>query len=109
MSVLSDRKKWLVGSFGSKENPLCDPNIYASVAGTNVFTYPITRVSGTNAMVDLTIPYDGFQGTIILLPTGAFTGTNAGNIAIAFTAVVGRPLFLTYDPNAVKWYPSYVS
>jgi len=104
MSVLSDRQKWMYGSFGSKENPICNPNIQASVAGTNVFTYPITRVSGTEAMVTITPPYDDFQGTIILIPTAAFTWTNAGNIAVAGTAVAGRPVHLTYDPNAGKWY-----
>ena len=33
--------------------------------------------------------------------------TNAGNIALASTAVVGKQLCWTYDPTTVKWYPSY--
>ena len=33
--------------------------------------------------------------------------TNAGNIAIATTAVVGKALTMTYDSTTTKWYPSY--
>lgn len=105
MSNLSDRAKWLTGFWGSKENPLCDPNIQASPAGLFAPTYPITRVSGTNAITGITIPYEGFQGIIILIPTGAFTWTTATNIQDAGTAVAGRALGFVYDPNAAKWYP----
>jgi len=104
MATLLDGGSALVGAFGSKENPLCDPIIMPSVAGALVPTYPITRVSGTEAITSITIPYAGFQGTIILIPTAAFTWTTAGNIQVAGTAVAGRSLFFTYDPNAVKWY-----
>lgn len=98
----------LVGAWGSKENPLVDPNTMASAAGVLTPTYPITVVSGTAAITGITVPYDGFQGTIILLPTGAFTWTTATNIAVAGTAVVSRSVHFTYNPVTAKWYPSYV-
>lgn len=109
MSNLSDLAKRLRGFWGSKENPLCDPNVQPSVAGLFVPTYPITRVSGAEAITGITIPYDGFQGCIFIIPTGTFTWTTATNIALAGTAVVGKLIVFAYDPNAVKWYPSVVA
>lgn len=107
MSVLTDLENKNVSPWGNQANALVNPNTQASVAGTNTFTYPRTVVSGTEAMVTITVPYPSFQGRITLYPTAAFTGTNAGNIAIAFTAVVGRALDLDYNPYTAKWYPSY--
>lgn len=109
MSVLSDMAAFKVGSFGSKDNPLVDPNVQPSTAGVFTPNYPITRVSGTNAITGLTVPYNGFNGTIILLPTGIFTWTTATNIALAGTAVVGKALSFTYDPYSAKWHPSYIA
>lgn len=65
-------------------------------------------VTGTAAIVTITLPYTGFQGTLVFLPTGAFTWTTAGNIAVAGTAVVSRALTMTYNPSTAKFYPSYV-
>jgi hypothetical protein len=42
-----------------------------------------------------------------LIPTGIFTTTTAGNIALASTAVVNKALYMIYDPTTAKWYPSY--
>lgn len=67
----------------------------------------ISRVSGTTAIDNITVPYVGFAGTIVLIPTGAFTLSTSGNIGIAATAVVGKALTLTYVPSTGKWYPSY--
>ena len=84
-----------------------------SVAGvlTGV-TNEIHIVSGALAITGITIPvlisgvpFDGCQ--ITLIPTGAFTTTNATNIAIASTAVVGKALTMTYLASTSKWYPSY--
>lgn len=74
-----------------------------TIAPTNY----IHHVSGTTAVVNITVPYTGFAGTIVLIPDGAFTTTNAGNIAIASTAVVSKALYMTYDLVQGKWYPSY--
>ena len=73
-------------------------------------TTQITFVSGTTAVVTITAPapISAGGGTITLIPTGAFTWTAAGNIAVLGTAVVGRALTMTYDVTTTKWYPSYV-
>lgn len=74
-------------------------------------TKPITFISGTTAIVTITAPSpisDG-GGSIVLIPTGVFTWTNAGNIAIAGTAVVSKALTLVYDVTTAKWYPSYIA
>ena len=73
-------------------------------------TKPITFISGTAAIETITAPspISAGGGTIILIPTGIFTWTTAGNIAVAGTAVVSRALSLTYDATSTKWYPSYV-
>jgi len=89
----------------------------ASVAGLQpAVTGWLTVVSGTNAITTFGLPYEGFEGTIALRPTGAFTGATGGTgtatakaIGLAFTAVVGKILFMTYDKNSGLWYPSYVS
>ena len=73
-------------------------------------TTPIVFVSGTTAVVNITAaaPISTGGGTITLIPTGAFTWTAAGNIAVLGTAVVSRALTMTYDATTTKWYPSYV-
>lgn len=69
----------------------------------------LTPVSGTTAIDTITVPLTGFQGVIALRPTGVFTWTTNGNIGLAGTAVVGKILYMFYDPVAGKWYPSYVA
>jgi hypothetical protein len=71
---------------------------------------PIVFISGTTAVVTITpaVPISTGGGTITLIPTGIFTWTTAGNIALAGTAVVSRALTMTYDVTTTKWYPSYV-
>jgi hypothetical protein len=73
-------------------------------------TKQITFISGTTAVVTITAPapISAGGGTITLIPTGAFTWTAAGNIAVLGTAVVNRALTLVYDVTTTKWYPSYV-
>jgi hypothetical protein len=73
-------------------------------------TTPIAFVSGTTAVVTITAaaPISTGGGTITLIPTGIFTWTTAGNIALAGTAVVSKALTMTYDVTTTKWYPSYV-
>lgn len=78
-------------------------------ASTIAPTQQIAFVSGTTAIDTITAPAPiaSGGGQITLIPTGAFTTTTAGNIAIATTAVVGKALVMTYDTTAAKWYPSY--
>ena len=73
-------------------------------------TTQIAFVSGTTAVVTITAPapISAGGGTITLSPTGAFTWTAAGNIAVLGTAVVSRALTMTFDVTTTKWYPSYV-
>jgi hypothetical protein len=73
-------------------------------------TAPINFISGTTAIVTITAPspISAGGGSMVLIPTGAFTWTTAGNIAVAGTAVVSRTLTMTYDVTTTKWYPSYV-
>jgi hypothetical protein len=73
-------------------------------------TTPIVFISGTTAVVTITAaaPISTGGGTITLIPTGIFTWTTAGNIALAGTAVVSRALTMTYDVTTAKWYPSYI-
>ena len=76
-----------------------------TIAPTTQFAY----VSGTTAIATITAPtpISIGGGQITLIPTGVFTTTTAGNIALASTAVVSKALIMTYDATAVKWYPSY--
>ena len=74
-------------------------------------TTPIVFISGTTAVVTITAaaPISTGGGAITLIPTGIFTWTTAGNIALAGTAVVSKALTMTYDATTTKWYPSYVA
>jgi hypothetical protein len=97
----------LPGGIPGSGKPKVGPAIAS--AATIAPTFPIQYVSGTAAVVNITVPYVGFSGVIILIPTGIFTWTAAGNIAIAGTAVVNKALFMVYDPQAAKWIPSYLA
>lgn len=72
-------------------------------------TTQIVFISGTAAIATITppSPISLGGGQIILIPTGIFTTTTAGNIALASTAVVSKALTMVYDVTTAKWYPSY--
>lgn len=72
-------------------------------------TTAIVFISGTTAIETITppAPIASGGGSITLIPTGIFTTTTAGNIALASTAVVSKALVMTYDVTTTKWYPSY--
>ena len=69
----------------------------------------ISFVSGVTSIATITppAPIATIGGSITIIPTGLFSTTTAGNIALASTAIVNRTLVLTYDPITAKWYPSY--
>ena len=77
----------------------------ATIAPTNSIVF----ISGTTAIDTITspAPISATGGQITLIPTGIFTTTTAGNIALASTAVVSKALIMTYDSVTTKWYPSY--
>jgi len=97
--------------------PIEDPIIVPSAAG--LMPAPralITTVSGALAITLIPLPWPGFTGEIIFVPTGAFTGATGGvateinkPIGLAFTAVVGKPLSLLYLARTGLWYPSYIA
>jgi hypothetical protein len=72
-------------------------------------TKSISFVSGVTPIVTITppAPISTTGGQITLIPTGIFTTTTAGNIALASTSIVSRALIMTYDATTTKWYPSY--
>ena len=81
----------------------------ASTAGTlGAFTGTIFTVSGTNAITGFTNPAGiGVGFCVQIVPSGIFTWTAAGNIALAGTAVVNK--LLTFCWNGTKWIPSYIA
>lgn len=65
-------------------------------------------VSGTTSINTIAVPADFVNGgQITVIPTGLWSTTTSGNIALATTAVVSKALILTYDSVSAKWYPSY--
>jgi hypothetical protein len=68
----------------------------------------ITFVSGTTSIATITPPTSLLTtgGQIILIPTGLWATTTAGNISLVVTATVGEALIFTYDATTAKWYPS---
>lgn len=80
----------------------------ASTAGAIAITGTVFKVSGTSAITGITAPAGlGVGFTIAINPTGVFTWTAAGNIALAGTAVVAKILYFTWDGS--KWVPSYIA
>src|SRR5262245_61301034 len=103
MAELDQANRFRVG--GGILNNIQGPDIAS--AATIAPTHGIHRVTGTAAIGTITPPYAGFSGTVILVPTGAFTFTVSGaanGISTTGTAVVGRPLFLTFLPSTATWY-----
>jgi hypothetical protein len=85
-----------------QSNVMPKPNTIAS-ATTIAPTGFITVVSGTAAIVTVTPPVSGAH-MLVLIPSGAFTGTTAGNLAtVITTAAVGEPILLFYNPNTAKY------
>ena len=71
-------------------------------------TNPTNYVTGTTAINTITVPsWLIGGGQITLIPTGAWTTTTSGNIALGSTAVPNKALTLFWDAANSKWYPSY--
>lgn len=77
--------------------------------------YPVTsivHVTGTTPITSVAVPLSTcsaahYSCQVTLIPDGLWTTATGGNIAIASTAVVSRPLVMTYDASQSLWYPSY--
>ena len=67
----------------------------------------ISFVSGVTSIATITppAPISIIGGQITIIPTGLFSTTTGGNIALATTAVVNKAIIFTYDPITTKWYP----
>lgn len=92
---------------GLTSTPGAAPTI---ASGTTIApTQPITFVSGTTTIQTITppSPISASGGRITLIPTGLWSLSTAGNIAIAATVAIGKALTLSYDVTTTKWYPSY--
>lgn len=94
------------------QNPVTVASAIAHPAPTAL----ITTVSGTAEMTTIGLPWTGFCGFVVFLPTGAFTGATGGTatataapIGKAFTAVAGKALIMFYSQAANLWYPCYTS
>jgi len=75
----------------------------ATIAPTN----RVHRVSGTAAIVNITLPSADFAGDIVLVPTAIWTWTAAGNILAAGTTTAANiPVTFTYVPSIAKWVAS---
>lgn len=104
---------WTFRSPGGLEFGVVDPVTRASAVAQAAPKALITTVSGTAALTTIDLPWPGFTGFIILIPTAAFTGATGGTatdtskpIGLAFTAVVGKALMMVFD--GTKWWPNYV-
>jgi len=72
-------------------------------------TTSIVFISGVTPIATITAPSTiaTTGGQITLIPTGMFTTTTAGNIALVSAAVVSKAMIMTYDSGTARWYPSY--
>lgn len=78
----------------------------ASAASSIIITGNYYKVSGTNAITGFTVPAGLAAGWCFNVePTGIYTTTNAGNINVASTAVVGK--IMTFCWSGTKWNASY--
>jgi hypothetical protein len=100
----------VIPGFGNTAAQSAPATAVASAAGKVTPSGPLFHITGALAITGFNIPvgFDPTEGqTVCAIPDGAFTTTNANNIAIASTGVVSKLLCWAYDPNAAKFYPTY--
>lgn len=95
------------GNVGSFLNSIVGPDIAS--AATIAPTSRCHHVTGTAAIVNITVPYAGFQGEVILIADGIWTWTAAGNIGVLGTATAGNGVAVRFFFDGNKWWPSRVS
>lgn len=103
-------------AYGVDSNGIGHEVVGAAIASASSITpvSEITHITGTTPIAtilasSLACTASGTGCQITLIPDGLWTTTTAGNIALAITAVVGQPVYLTYDSGTSKWYPSYAA
>jgi hypothetical protein len=90
------------GAFNSTVGPAI------ASAATVAPTAGIHSVTGTAAIVNITVPWPGFTGSITFLPTAIWTWTAAGNIQTAGTTTAATsPVTFTFDGS--KWWANRLS
>lgn len=97
---------WVAG-FHNDLAPVAPTAAVASAAGLITPSGPLFHITGTAAITGFNIPVGFSFGSFCAIPDGAFTTTNANNIAIASTGVVSKTECWTFDPATAKFYPSY--
>jgi hypothetical protein len=97
---------WVPG-FGNTSAPAQPTAAVASAAGLVTPSGPLFHITGTAAITGFNLPVGFTAGQVCAIPDGAFTTTNANNIAIASTGVVSKQLCWVYDAVTAKFYPSY--
>lgn len=86
-----------------QSSAMLTPTTVASAATIAPTTF-ITFVSGTTAIVNITPPVTGSH-LLVIIPTGAWTTTAAGNIKLALAAAVANtPILFIYNPIEAKYY-----
>lgn len=83
-----------------------------AVASAATITAPamVFQVSGTAAISNINpgcTVNNVSASQITIIPTGVFTLVTGGNISLNSTAVLFKPLTLTFDGATLMWYPSY--
>ena len=88
----------------------------SSVAGATAIAFPVTKISGTNAITSWTFTGNGAIGIagaatandtiaqFCVIPTGAFTTTATNNIGSAVTSVVGQEQCWQWSGTDGKWF-----
>lgn len=68
----------------------------------------VTFISGSTTVSTITVPPGCLNGgSITLISTGTWVTNTAGNIILASTPILNKPLVMTYVPSSGKWYPGY--
>jgi len=98
--AIEDVGLWTVAALDG--GVLVGPNVASAASITLVSR--ITRITGSAAIDTISAPFT--SDPIILIPAGAFSLTNAGNIGAVMTATVGVPITLVFDDFDQLWYPS---
>jgi hypothetical protein len=110
---------WVAG-FGNPFLPFSSSSATtASVAGATNIAFPMTKISGTNAITSWTFTGNGAIGvagnatvngatsSFCVIPTGAYTTVVGNNIGVATTGKVGAVQCWYWDGPDGKWYSSY--
>lgn len=101
---VSGTQQWMLTS--GPDSPVLGTAVAS--ATTIAATGTIFHVTGTTAVVTITVPNGWAPGnSIYLIPDAVFTFTAAGNVALAGSAVVNKILILTWSGS--KWVPSYIA